>query len=296
MLIPCFFLLLAAASWDIASNERLLRVQRLCYGRDDIMMSGLGRWGVMRPARDHPEWRTESSWLHWDQNPWTEPGFCRAQCIVCLTDNTATSGGFLCVPGFHRRFREWGEQHPPGSVVVDGKVINESYGDGQPFPVPRDDPCQQQVVRVLAPAGSAVIWDSRLPHQNFPNTDAAAFRVVHYAMMKVRDEGSARERRRLLTEKRILMDLLGEEGLRFPHRLSATGRLVHCLDDEPQSLDEALQEFGVDDADGLREATKLVREAGALEEAGDTAGAIRKHQQSMRLFPAIEDWHEAIFG
>lgn len=28
-----------------------------------------------------PEWRTKQSWLHWDQNPWSEPNFCRIQVL-----------------------------------------------------------------------------------------------------------------------------------------------------------------------------------------------------------------------
>jgi len=280
-----------ALSWDLASNERLLHVQQLLYGRKDICMASFGRLGVMRPTKDHPEWQTETSWLHWDQNPWTEPDFVRLQAIVCLTE---TSGGFACVPGFHREFREWGEQHPEGSVTVGGKAMDKTYGVGQPFPVPYDDPCQQNVVRVVAPAGSIVVWDSRLPHQNFPNTDASAFRVVHYSMMKVRDEESAKEMRRKLNQKRIIMDLLGEKGKRFPHRLSPTSRWVHCLE-EPMSLEEALRLFGVENQDNLRDAVKLVREAGELEEQGDIAGAIKCHRKSMHCYPEIEEWHDACF-
>ena len=179
--------------------------------------------------------------------------------------------------------------------MVNGKVLNETYGTGQPYPVPPNDPCQTRVVRVVAPEGSAVLWDSRLPHQNFPNTDAKAFRVVHYTMMQVWEKDVARERRRFLEQKRIIMDLLGQEGLRFPHRLSQTARTVNGLDDTPQTLEEALREFGVEDADALREAAKLVLEAGELEEKGETYEAIKRHQKSMRLFPDIEEWHNAIF-
>jgi hypothetical protein len=89
--------------------------------------------------------------------------------------------------------------------------------------------------------------------------------------MKIRDDESVRDLRRLLNQKRILMDLLGEEGPRFPHRLSKAGRAVHCLDEEPTSLEEALRLFGVDDPDGLREAAKLVCEAGELEERNETS-------------------------
>lgn len=143
------------SNWDIASSPRQYHIQKLCWGRDDLIMSSLGRWGVMRPSGINPKWKTESNWLHWDHNPWTKPGFSHAQAIVCLTDSTPTSGGFACVPGFHQRFKKWGEDHPMGTVLdVNGKEINESYGDGQPFPVPVDDPCQDEMVHVLAPAGS----------------------------------------------------------------------------------------------------------------------------------------------
>uniref|UniRef100_A0A7S3L1Z3 Phytanoyl-CoA dioxygenase n=1 Tax=Amphora coffeiformis TaxID=265554 RepID=A0A7S3L1Z3_9STRA len=284
-----------AVSWDIQGSEKLLHVQKLLYGRSDIMMSSVGRFGVMRPTANNPKWRTESSWLHWDQNPWTQPAFSKVQCAVCLTDNTPTSGGFACVPGFHREFQSWGEAHTLGSLLVNGKVIDESFGDGQPFPVPEDDTCQSRLVRVVAPAGSAVLWDSRLPHQNYPNTDENDFRVVHYTMMRIIDDTLAYERRRLLIQKRILMDLWEEPGLRFPHNLSRTACIVNCLEESPQTLEQALQEFGVEDPDSLREASKLVLQAGECEEQGDMSGAIKKHRQSIRVFPDIESWHEAIF-
>lgn len=283
-----------ALSWDLASNERLLHVQQLLYGRQDICMASFGRLGVMRPTRDHPEWRTETSWLHWDQNPWTEPNFVRLQAIVCLTDNSATSGGFACVPGFHREFRDWGERHPEGSVTVNGKTMDKTYGVGQPFPVPPDDACQQHIVRVVAPAGSVVVWDSRLPHQNFPNTDAAAFRVVHYSMMHVRNDEFANEMERKLNQKRIIMDLMGDKGKRFPHQLTPTSRLVHCLE-EPVSLEESLQQFDIRNREDFQRAVQFVRKAGELEEQGDIPGAIKCHRQSMQCFPEIEEWHDVCF-
>ena len=88
-----------ATPWDLEGNEKLLHVQRLVFGRSDLIMASVGRFGVMRPTAKHPEWRTAASWLHWDQNPHTQPGFFRVQCIVCLTDNTCTSGGPARVAG-----------------------------------------------------------------------------------------------------------------------------------------------------------------------------------------------------
>ena len=90
--------------------------------------------------------------------------------------------------GFHKRWQKWGEEHPEGSVQagllhrfhhvfkgllkhafliefewrqVDGKLITREFGPGNPFPVPLDDPLQQETVRIGAPKGSLVLWDSR---------------------------------------------------------------------------------------------------------------------------------------
>ncbi|CAB9501284.1 Phytanoyl-CoA dioxygenase (PhyH) [Seminavis robusta] len=279
-----------AASWDLTSHEKLVRLQKMLYGREDIMSANLGRWGVMRPTVDHPEWKTDESWLHWDQNPWTEPSFVRLQAIVCLTDNTEKSGGFACVPGFHRSFEQWGKEHPMGSVLVGGRKADRTYGVNQPFVLPKDDPCQQRVVRVLAPAGSVVVWDSRLPHQNFPNTDERAMRVVHYTMMKPRDEESAREHRELLEQKMVVMEVLGITGERFPAFLTETAREVHCLGTD--SIDAVCDRLHVDES--LREAIPLVYEAGEAEERGEVHVAIKKHQKALRLYPEIEHWYSAI--
>ena len=277
-----------ATSWDLTSHERVVGLQRLLYQKDDLMCDGLGRWGVMRPTLNHPEWKTDASWLHWDQNPWTEPGFVRLQAIVCLTDNTATSGGFACVPGFHKRFQQWGQEHQMGTVLTpSGKVLDESYGAQQPFPIPLDDPCQQEVVRVLAPAGAMVIWDSRLPHQNFPNTDASAMRIVHYTMMLVKKDKAVREHRKLLQQKQVVMDALGISGARFPYALTPLGKEINCLDENDESL------VG-DVTDELEEAIPLVLEAGRAEERGDVGAAIKCHQKALRLYPDIEEWYPAI--
>ncbi|CAE7748270.1 unnamed protein product, partial [Symbiodinium pilosum] len=172
--------------WELAENPKVAHVMNLlwtsadCSKSTSVFLGRTPRWGVMRPTAERPEWRTLENWLHWDQNPWTQPGFGWIQAFACLTEQTAESGGLLCAPGFHKRWKEWGEQHPEGSVYVDGKEITRAFGQGNPFPVPSDDPVHAEVVRVCAPAGSLLLWDSRLPHQNFPNSSKEAWRIVLY--------------------------------------------------------------------------------------------------------------------
>merc|ERR1712187_897437 len=180
----------------------------------------------------NPEWRTLDSWLHWDLNPWSQPGFGWVQAFACLSDQTQTSGGLLCVPGFQKRWRQWGADHEEGTVFVDGKQITREYGPGKPFPIPKDDPIQSEVVRVLAPRGSLVLWDSRLPHQNFPNT-GEDFRVVMYLSFSHADQNLVEERKQELVKKVVVMRALDRIGF-WPQGLTSLGRVVTGSPDEDE--------------------------------------------------------------
>jgi len=136
------------------------------------------RYGFMRPTRDiigpdgekvdMPSWRTDDRFVHWDQNPWLEPDFCRVQGVLALSDHTANSGGFHCIPGFTHCFNQWAKlnQHRRS----EGSLID--------FPT-LSDPAMQSLTKITMRPGSLVIWDSRTPHGNFPN-DSANFRIVQY--------------------------------------------------------------------------------------------------------------------
>lgn len=276
------------ACWELLQHPRVVHVLQLLYGQE-IFAEEAGRWGVMRPAADRPEWRTEESWLHWDQNPWSEPDFARVQCFACLTAQTPTSGGFLCVPGFQERWRAWGAAHPEGTVLDGEKVITREYGENQPFPVPRDDPAWGEAARVLAPKGSLVCWDGRLPHQNFPNT-GHDFRVVHYLKFWPARPAAVEARRQALRRKLFVLRAVGRFSDEFfPTRLTPLGRRVLAVPDD--------DDHGGAAADPrLLEAIALTVQAGEEELRGDLAASVQKFRSAHRVYPEIESWHEAIFG
>lgn len=160
------------------------------------LVVSVDRFGVMRPALvrvaatgdkegaessrpetvPRPEWRTSRNWLHWDQNPWSTPGFFAMQGLVGLSESSSTSGGFVTVPGFHREFSQWGKDHPEGSIAKrTAKMV--------PFPVPLEDEMQSRRVKVIVPPGALLVWDSRMPHENFPN-EGETWRLVQYIMYK----------------------------------------------------------------------------------------------------------------
>jgi len=151
------------------------------------------------------EWMTKKNWLHWDLSPFhygtsaagfapnpsldrdllsLEYGGLRVQGLITLVDCPIEVGGFHCVPQFHgKRFFEWAKQ-------------NTSYGESHGVKhrnfveVPDDDPMRQEVTKVPMKAGSLLIWNSQLPHGNFPNT-SDKFRMVQY--IKCIDATSDRE-------------------------------------------------------------------------------------------------------
>lgn len=168
-------------AWRNRQDPRVYQVFRRLLGRRDLVVK-LDRYGVMRPTvladgTEREDWLTEQSWLHWDQNPWSQPGFFGVQGLLALSDSTDDSGGFVCVPGVHAdgRFAEWAAAHPPRK----GGVIR----------VGEDHPINAEAEKVTARAGSLVVWDSRILHANFPNR-SNRFRLVQYLTYMPAGEGN----------------------------------------------------------------------------------------------------------
>jgi len=147
-------------------------LRQLFEDTDGELVVSVDRFGVMRPTQVHmphskgagescvsrPEWRTSRNWLHWDQNPWSTPGFFGIQGLISLSEASSSSGGFVTVPGFHHEFLRWGQEHPRGAVP-------RCTPSSVPFPVPLDDEMQNRRLKVLVPPGALLAWDSRMPHE-----------------------------------------------------------------------------------------------------------------------------------
>jgi len=145
-----------------------------------------------------PEWKTMENWLHWDLNPWTfetsaagfipnpnrqlsppNPvfGWLRVQGLINLKDCPVESGGYHAVPKFHKRFHEWSQEN----LQYKTQWCGRNFVD-----VPETDTMRNDVTKLSMRAGSVLIWNSQLPHGNYPN-DSEDFRMVQYVKMTVAD-------------------------------------------------------------------------------------------------------------
>lgn len=156
-------------AWKSRLAPQLHAVFAALFGREDLLVK-LDRYGLMRPTllREgaapeatpmlRKQWQTTGEWIHWDQNPWEEPEFARIQGVLALSEHTQSSGGFHCVPGFCRHWKQWAAH-------------NEEYRMGSGLvAVPTGDPMRAHIQRILMRAGSIVLWDARTPHGNYVST------------------------------------------------------------------------------------------------------------------------------
>ena len=172
----------------------------------NFLLSSIDRYGIMRPTKnvklttesepiDMEKWKTIEKWLHWDLNPWkikskSPPTFntkffhflsenndnyqekCKVQGLIGFLDSIEEDGGFLCVPGFQKVIQEWADEN-----------ISKKFPETSNYvPVPKTDSIQNYTQKIPIKAGSLIIWDSRLPHCNFPN-NSDKFRLNQYLKM-----------------------------------------------------------------------------------------------------------------
>lgn len=165
----------SVVAWRNRLNKSLYRVNAGLFGREDLVVK-IDRYGLMRPTRffgedgveqRRDEWRTEGNWIHWDQNPWEEPGFERIQGVLAISDHREDTGGFHCVPGFTHHWQRWAEANQAKRAL--GGLVD----------VPEDDPIRAHLQRIPMRPGSVVLWDARTPHGNYPN-ESGQWRICQY--------------------------------------------------------------------------------------------------------------------
>ncbi len=168
------------------------------------LWGSIDRYGIMRPsnhgeqAKTGEKWATKSQWLHWDLSPFhfgtsaagfspkqnldydaikEDYGYLRVQGLITLTDCPVENGGFHCVPGFQHQFFKWRDDN------INDYGARPDIRKRNFIEVPEDDEMRQHIFQVPMRKGSLLIWNSMLPHGNFPNQSQSEFRMVQYIKM-----------------------------------------------------------------------------------------------------------------
>ncbi|KAL7579836.1 hypothetical protein ACA910_004849 [Epithemia clementina (nom. ined.)] len=106
------------------------------------------------------------------------------QCFVSLTENLeANTGGFEAAKGFHRDFRKWAKTRPPTFVNKGGTEFSRPapcVGEYTHIRPMEDAMVMEKMQHVCVRAGSAVFWDSRIPHANAYRHNGDVPRAVVY--------------------------------------------------------------------------------------------------------------------
>jgi len=203
--------LLYPMSWKNRFNHKLIHVFESIWKHKspnaniDLRVK-TDRYGVMRPLLN-PKWKTDDGWLHTDQNPKQEQQFVRLQGILALSDSRENTGGFICIPGFHKEWSAYCQLDRPDQTVC-------------PFLTPNDSRAQKIFVR----PGSLIIWDSRLPHCNYPNESTTQFRYVQYITYFPALQCSEKRKRIMKEDAEIINEKMKSKGIEFtPRQLKYMG-------------------------------------------------------------------------
>ena len=139
---------------DLAMNPRIVPLLKRIVGIDVQVME-------MVCHCHHAGTGAHTAW-HRDWPAWTHPDHSlKAKAFYFLDDQTADMGCFSLVPGTHKL-----EEGPPREVYRDER-LEEMPG----------------LTKIVAPAGSVIVWDVLCWHTGLANASARDRRIVIYGYM-----------------------------------------------------------------------------------------------------------------
>jgi len=106
----------------------------------------------------------------------------RCNHFFSLTNNTEpNTGGFEAAPGFHRQFNQRARNRPNRKGQQGSNTSGLCVGQYTHIRPLEDSNVLSQIKHISCRAGSAVIWDYRIPHGNSYRNDSDVTREVIYA-------------------------------------------------------------------------------------------------------------------
>lgn len=133
------------------------------------------------------------NWIHNDQNR-NMRSFCCVQGIVNFEDNGPEDGGLVLVEGSHLIFNEYMDRHPSEGITWGPSDMTDPLLSTRPL------------IKVCAPPGSIILFDSRMFHSNvhpwgtlLKEDGTPRFRMCTYVSMQPRSGASPKELAKRIT-------------------------------------------------------------------------------------------------
>ena len=162
-------------------NEFLWKIRELCiqifsriWSTQDLLSSYDG--GCFLPPTKKNNF---THWIHHD-TPKGVFDFCSVQGIVNFVDNGPNDGGLVLLEGSREVFKEYMEKYPSSGIIWEKANIRD--------PLLSD----KQLIKICAPAGHIILFDSRIFHCNVPPT-SDNYRMCTYVSMEPRSGATQQE-------------------------------------------------------------------------------------------------------
>ena len=161
---------------------------------EDLLCSFDG--GCFLPAKEKKS--KNKSWIHVDQSRYHPKGMCCVQGVVNFVDNGPEDGGLILVENSRDIFDNYMEKYPSQGIMwTFANMENEMLSN-------------KRLLKVCAPAGSIILFDSRMFHCNIQpsglplrSDGTPRFRMATYVSMQPRVHATPKEleKRKELYEK-----------------------------------------------------------------------------------------------
>lgn len=201
------------AVWNVRQHPNVHDVFSKIWWDNDLLVSFDGV-GIQRPPEQTKKYADPNgAWPHIDQGP-SPGGFQCVQGFVNLVETTSKDGCLIVYPGSHLLHAQFYQAFPTFDknwcpLTEEQKLWYHSRG------------CTP--VRVTAPAGSLVLWDSRTVHTNSTATqdryEPDKYRMVVYVCMTPRKWAGEKD----LAKKRTYFET-GRITSHWPHKIKVFSR------------------------------------------------------------------------
>jgi len=178
--------------WDVRCEEGVIQSFAKVHGTEELVTS-YDRINISRPGKKFNakgEEKKQKNWAHTDQK--ANEKFNHVQGYVNLIESESDDGGLVVLPGSHKYFKEFHETFPGAKGLLTPEQYDWYLKKGL------------KPVKVNAPAGSLVLWDSRTVHWNYMPVGERYRMVVYVCMTPARllDEKNRKKKQKAFKELR----------------------------------------------------------------------------------------------